>query len=97
MFDITRSDVPGLLTVACSVEFDPNVTEPKSRFGGVIVNVASTPVPSTEYTVGEPVALCVNVISAVVRPTTVGVYVISNIWLAPGVIVIGNVFGVKVN
>jgi hypothetical protein len=62
MSDITRSLVPGLSTVACKTAFDPIATLPKSRFGGVIEKVASTPVPCTEYTVGDPVALCVNVI-----------------------------------
>jgi len=97
MLDITRSEVPGLFTVACNVEFEPITTEPKSRFGGVIVKVASTPVPCTEYTVGEPDALWVNVKSPVVRPIIVGAYVISNIWLPPGIIVIGNAVGVNVN
>ncbi len=97
MFDITRSLVPGLLTVDCSNKFDPITTLPKSRFGGVIVNVASTPVPCTEYTVGDPAALCVIVKLPVVSPVAVGVNVTSNIWLPPGIIVTGNVFGVNVN
>jgi len=57
MLDITRSAVPGLLTVACKVAFELIPTEPKSRFAGAIVKVASTPVPCTEYDVGEPAAL----------------------------------------
>ena len=68
------------------------------RFSTFILgSIASTPVPCTEYIVGEPGALWVNVKSAVVRPVDVGAYVISNIWFPPGIIVIGNVFGVNVN
>jgi hypothetical protein len=97
MSDITRSEVPGLLTVDCSIVFEPIPTLPKSRFGGVIVKVASTPVPCTEYNVGDPDPLWVNVKSPVVSPVDVGVNVISSIWSPPGSIVIGNVFGANVN
>ena len=62
-----------------------------------IANVGSTPVPCNEYTVGDPAALCVNVRSAVVSPSAVGVYVTSNTWLPPGSIVTGNAFGENVN
>ena len=79
MFVISSSLVPGLSTVACNVESDPINTLPKSKLGGLILNVASTPVPCTEYTVGEPLALCVNVNSAVTSPVAAGVYVTSNI------------------
>ncbi len=41
-------------------------------------SIASTPVPCNEYTVGDPVALCVNVKSAALSPSVVGVYVTSN-------------------
>ncbi len=58
---------PELFTVACSVAFDPNTTFPKFRFGGVLQMLVSTPVPCTEYTVGDPDALCVNVKSAVCK------------------------------
>ena len=68
-----------------------------SGLAGVIANVASTPVPCNEYTVGDPAALCVNVKSAVVSPSAVGVYVTSNTWLPPGSIVTGNMFGENVN
>ena len=69
---------------------------PKSRLGGEIANPGVTPVPCIEYTVGDPVALCVNVRSAVLSPSVVGVYVTSNTWLPPGSIVTGNTFGVNV-
>ena len=58
--------------------------------------LTSTPVPCNEYTVGDPAALCVNVKSAVVSPSAVGVYVTSNTWLLPGSIVTGNIFGENV-
>ena len=90
IFDITRSHVPVLLIVACNIVFVPNTTFPKSRLAGLIANPASTPVPCNEYTVGDPAALCVNVKSAVVSPSAVGVYVTSNTWFPPGSIVIGN-------
>ncbi len=77
--------------------FDPNTTFPKFRFGGEIENVDSTPVPCNEYTVGDPAALCVNVKSAALSPSVVGVYVTSNTWFPPGSIVIGNPFGANVN
>jgi len=97
MFDIIRSAVPGLLIVACIVESDPKTTLPKFRFGGEITKVASIPVPRIEYDVGEPDALCVNTKLSVFNPTIVGANVISNTWLPPGSIVIGNVPGVNVN
>ena len=52
--------------------------------------------PVNRYTVGDPAALCVNVKSAVVSPSAVGVYVTSNTWLPPGSIVTGNTFGENV-
>jgi hypothetical protein len=97
MFDITRSDVPVLFNVACIVAFDPTDTLPKSRLGGVIPNAGATPVPCTEYVVGEPEALCVIVKSAVFSPVDAGANVTSSNWLPPAIIVSGNVFGVNVN
>ncbi len=72
-------------------------TFPKFRFGGVIPNVGATPVPCTEYTVGDPAALCVIVKLSVFVPTAVGVNVTSNTWFPPAAIVTGNTFGVNVN
>ena len=95
--DITSVSVPGLFTVACNNEFEPSDTDPKSRLAGDIEKFASMPVPCSEYDVGDPLALWVNTRLSVLAPTTVGVNVISNTWLPPGSIVIGNVFGVKVN
>ena len=86
-----------MLTVACKVEFEPTGTEPKFKLAGVIENAGAVPVPCTEYTVGEPAALCVNVKLALIRPAASGANVTSNTWLPPGVIVTGKVFGVNVN
>jgi hypothetical protein len=68
------------------------------RFTAFILDsIASTPIPCNGYTVGDPVALCVNVKLPVISPVPVGVNVISNTWFPPATIVIGNVFGVNVN
>ncbi len=76
---ITRSLVPGLLIVVCSVELLPNTTFPNDKLAGLILNPAATPVPCTEYTVGDPDALCVIVSVPANNPVTVGVNVTSNI------------------
>ena len=97
MLVIIRSDVPVFVTVAGNVAFDPSATFPKFRLTGNIEKTGSTPVPCTEYTVGEPAALCVNVKLPVLSPADVGVNVTLNTWLPPSAIVTGKLFGANVN
>ena len=77
--------------------FDPNTTFPKFRFGGEIENVASTPVPCNEYTVGDPVALCVICQICCLPVLVMLVYTLHQLpGLPPEPIVTGNVFGENV-
>ncbi len=68
IFASTSNGVVALLvTVIGILVVEPIIT--LTRFTTFILgSIASTPVPCTEYTVGDPVALCVNVKLAVVSP-----------------------------